>query len=200
MNKLLIENQLQIIIENESGLDQHRDYLGISKVAECPRRTYHEFFDGVALTPEAHRFCYAGYFMERDIWRMLIDAGIAKPETNGLEVVSGWNPDFRGHIDGLTVDHELLEIKSVSDIKWKKIQESDRSIFRHYCQVQLYMKYLGIKTAYIIYRNRETFEHKVFLISYRRDMAEKFEQRAKDLFRAIETKTPPACECGYCKK
>jgi hypothetical protein len=131
---------------------------------------------------------------------MLFAAGIALEGTNGREVLSDWSPKFKGHIDGLTRTGDLLEIKSVSHKKFEGILEKGKCLHNHFVQIQLYMRYLHIRNTFIIYRDRETYEIKVFSVFYRQDLAEQFELRARSLMKAIEDLTPPECECGTCKK
>lgn len=199
MDSNYLECALQEQIEKESGLDQKRQYVGISKIADCPRKTYFELRAGISPSPESHRYCYAGYHQEADIWRQLCSLGIAKTDSRGMEVVSSWNPNFKGHIDGLTIGGELIEIKSVSSKRFESVLEKGKSMFAHFCQVQLYMRYLKVDCAFIIYRNRESYEHKIFRVQYMPNIAEKFEKRARELVKALELNVAPACECGNCK-
>ena len=123
----------RIIID--SGLDQHRDYLGISKVADCPRKTTKEFLQGIDLSEPAYRMCYAGYHQERDVFKMLVQAGVAQANSRGMEVVAPFDAQLKGHIDGLTMDGHLLEIKSITLEKYRSTLEKRRVLFKHFCQI-----------------------------------------------------------------
>lgn len=188
----------QIVIG--SNLDNHRDYLGISKIFDCPRKAYIEYMDGIGDIDEAtHRFCYAGYEQERSVISLLQQAGIGCLDS-GLEVTAPFDNRLRGHIDGVTNDNELLEIKSLTVDKFRRVNADGRALFKHFVQVQLYMRYGGWKQAFIVYRCRETYEHFVVSVPYHEHRAEYFERKARTILDAIDAGVPPHCECGKCKK
>lgn len=195
--KILEAINEQIVIK--SNLDQHRDYLGLSKIADCPRAVVREYRNGIKPDAVAYRFCFAGYEQERSILDLLDSAGILEPGTAGMEIVAPFDRRLRGHIDGLTRDGELLEIKSVTVDKFRQVVNSSRAIRKHFIQVQLYMLYSGIKRANIIYRCRETYEHEVIHVSFNFETAKTFEDKASRILKAIDDNILPACECGRCK-
>lgn len=187
-------------IARVSGLDQHREYLGISKISQCPRAAVLEFRNGITETGEAHRMCYAGYEQERAVMQLLYNAGVAiNSFPMSKEVVAPFDSRLRGHIDGETVDGDLLEIKSVSRFKFDKIRKDHHAKFEHFVQVQLYMRYGGWKKSFIVYRCRETYEHVVVEVPYNEGQAEKFEQKARKMLAYIDEGSLPPCECGRCK-
>lgn len=200
MDSVFIQKKIIAYITANSGLDQGRTYLGISKIADCQRRAFREYFNGPTLTPESHVNCFMGYEHERLIMQILISSGIAKsfPDDRHKEIVSTIDPRFRGHIDGIATDESLLEIKSVSTKKFIKIMQTGRALYPHFSQVQLYMRYGNFPRALIVYRNRETYEHIVIDVPYIPSKALQFEERAKSLLQAIDDNRLPACECGYC--
>lgn len=200
MDSVSIQKQIIKYITENSGLDQSRTYLGISKIADCPRRAFREYFNGPTLTPDSHRMCYAGYEQERLIMQILVDCRIAKsfPDDRHKEVVSTIDPRFRGHIDGIAIDESLLEIKSVSTKKFEKVLQTGRALYPHFIQTQLYMRYGSFPRALIIYRNRETYEHLVIDVPYIPAKALEFENKSKSLLQAIDDNRLPACECGHC--
>ena len=194
-----ILTSINLQIEAESGLDQHRPYLGISKIGNCPRETYNEYVNGQgAPTEAAHRFCFAGYEHERSVLSLLQRSGVGCTN-NGYEVVAPFDARLRGHIDGLTTGGELLEIKSLSRDKFDRVQADQRVINKHFAQVQLYMRYGGWRMAYVIYRDRDTYRHMVLPVPYQPGTAAHLESKAKAILAAIDAGTPPPCECGRCE-
>lgn len=195
-----MENRINAYITVNSGLDQHRDYLGISKIASCPRRAVKEFLYGItAASEETHRMCFCGYEQEERIRTMLISVQLMDPASQYREVVAPFDSRLRGHIDGATLHGDaLIEIKSVSQNKFSKVMGTGRSIYDHFIQVQLYMRYSHLHHTFIFYRNRETYEHKVIRVPYKADQAEKFEAKAKMILSCIDREELPACECGHC--
>ena len=194
-----IQNTLTQQIAANSGLDQHREYLGISKISGCPRAAYNEYFDGVGEISEAtHRFCFAGYEQERSVLSLLQKSGIGCMD-NGYGVIAPFDDRLCGHIDGLTLDNDLLEIKSLTVDKFERIRKEMKASYKHFIQVQLYMRYGGWRQCFTVYRCRETYEHLVIPVMYNERQAEKAENKAKAILAAIDAKVPPACECGRCK-
>lgn len=199
MNAQEIQHQIDQYIVNHSGLDQHRDYLGISKIADCPRKAYREYFDGVSLSEEAHRMCFTGYEQETNILVMLVGMGVAKLlREDEKEVVAPFDNRLRGHIDALTCEGDLLEIKSVSLNKFQGILASGKAPRRNYIQVQLYMLYGRWAKTFIVYRCRETYEHTVLYVPFNGMQALKFQQKAARLLESIDSKVEPECECRRC--
>lgn len=199
MDAKFIEQKITEYILANSGLDQHRDYLGISKIGDCPRKAYREYFEGGSFTEENHRMCFTGYEQEGQILNMLATLGLIRLIGNDeKEVVAPFDPRLRGHIDGLTRDGDLLEVKSVSWKRFQSIQENHRALSRHFIQVQLYMLYGRWARAFIVYRCRETYEHVVIHIPFNGNQALKFQQKAARLLECIDKREEPVCECGRC--
>jgi hypothetical protein len=197
MNSTKLHNAITQQIAIRSGLDQHRNYLGISKIGDCPRHAVLEYLHGVRLTEDAHRMCFAGYEQEASVIELLAQIKLAY--ASGQEVIAPFDSRFRGHIHALTVDGDLVEIKSVSVDKYQKVLIDRQVLRKHYMQVQLYMRYGGWQRTHIIYRCRETYEHIVICVPYAESKAEKYEQKAKMMLSFIDRKEIPPCECGRCK-
>lgn len=192
------EHDLQAFLRTRSGLQQKRDYVGISVVIKCPAAAYDELTRGVEMTDQAHRMAYAGYLFEADTLERMKLMGIARRVSR--PVISPFDDRLCGHVDGETSWGDLLEIKSVSRDKFEKILTSNRALYPHFAQVQLYMRYGKWKVAWIVYVCRDTFEHKVFDIPYRPEKADELELRAKSILKALDQHKRPACNCGHCRQ
>lgn len=197
MNASAILDGLTHQLTASAGLDQHRNYLGISKISDCPRVAVREYFDGPSLTEQAYRMCFAGYEHELSIVELLARAGIAF--WSGKEVVAPFDPRLRGHIDALTRDDDLLEIKSVSTFKFAEVRKNKKVLKPHFIQVQLYLRYGPWQQAFVVYRNRETYEHQVIRVPYVAIQAERYEEKARMMLRYIDRNELPSCECGRCE-
>jgi hypothetical protein len=182
-------------IKKNSNFDPHRNYLGISKIAGCPRRAYDEYMTGSPVNESTYRYCFAGYEQERSVLQSL--ASLLNPAP--FEIVAPFDIRLRGHVDAVTKSNELVEVKSVSVRKFETIRIGQRAMRDHYIQCQLYMRYGGFGSAFIIYRCRETYEHLVIPIKYNEHIAEQNEEAAKRILAAIDSQTPPSCTCGRCK-
>src|SRR5215208_5290958 len=115
MDTMTFQAKIDQHLKEHSGLNVKRDYLGISAIGKCPRKVVREYLHGKNtrdLTLQAHLMCYAGGLFERDVMRRLAEIGVAHiPALEGeqqIEVVSALDPRFRGHVDGETVDGDLL--------------------------------------------------------------------------------------------
>lgn len=198
MNILLLQQQINEYIAANSRFEPHRAYLGMSKIGDCPRRVTRELLHGTIPTDEIHRMSYTGYDQEASILKMLVEARIALPYKR--ELVSQFDERLRGHIDAVTVENDLLEIKSLSSLKFQRVDQTRRIHPRHYVQVQLYMRYGGYRQALVVCRNRDTYEHLLFRIAYDPAQAENYEQKAKRILAAWDEKLILPCECGHCKR
>ena len=199
MNKHDIANAINQHIERNSKLDGHRDYVGISQIGKCPRQTYKQFFHGISIDFMSHQRAYMGYEQEKNILELLQESHVAARIADNL-VVAPFDIRLRGHFDGITRDGNFIEIKSVSVRKFEKVMQTHRAIYDHFAQVQLYMRYSKIRTTFIIYRCRETYNHHVIEVPYSEREAVKLEEKAKEILKAIDTKSPPVCTCGRCKE
>ena len=59
-------------LREQSGLEQHRPYLGMSGIAQCPRKLYYEFLGGrKPPTDQQHWYCWTGYMHEAAVVRLI---------------------------------------------------------------------------------------------------------------------------------
>jgi hypothetical protein len=199
MDTRTFESNIKHWLRKNSGLEENRGYLGISQAGKCPRATYDLLVYGnQAMSDFYHQMCYAGYLFERDCLARLVEISFAKMVK--IEVVCPMEPFIRGHVDGVTFWGDLLEVKSVTVKKFKRVFQSGNALWEHVDQVQLYMKYGEWRTTWVIYICRETFEHKVVRVQYDEGRAEQLEVKMLGILAAVEKKEPPACVCGYCGK
>lgn len=197
MKTKLYADQIASYMAERSNFDTHRKYLGMSKLADCPRKVFREFKDGVIPTEDIYRMSYAGYEHEKNILAMLQECGIAMPVQR--ELIAPFDNRLRGHIDAETVDGFLCEIKSVSDKKYQGISSNKRMPYRNFAQVQVYMRYGGYERSLVVYRNRDTYQTILFDIPYNPNVADKLERKAKRILEAIDSGQLPECDCHTCK-
>ena len=200
MDITTFQNSIDEHLIANSGLDLKRDYLGISQIGKCPRQVVRDFLHGKSdVTLLAHQMCYVGYLFERDVMSRLREIGIVAPGT-AYEVVAEFDKRLRGHVDGETVDGELVEIKSVSRAKYEKVKQTHMALHEHFAQVQLYMKYGPWKKCWIVYVCRDTLEHHVVKVTYLHTQGVKFELKAQRMLSFIDQGILPECECRWCKE
>lgn len=191
----LVEEQINEYIVAHSGFEKTRAYLSVSHLTECPRRVVREFREGFRIDEHTQRMCYAGYEQEDNLRELLIGLGLI--DQVNVEVVAPFDERLKGHMDGVGHNY-VIELKSVSTIAWGKILKKGKPSYKHFAQVQMYMRYSGLHSALVIYRNRETYEHKVFEVGYNEALAAKMEGKARMILAAIDNRTLPECECGHC--
>lgn len=186
-------------ITMHSGFEEHRDYLSMSHLSECPRKIVREMREGFTVEEHTHRMAYAGYEHERNVIFMLHEMGLI--DRVNVEVVAPFDSRLRGHLDGIW-GNVVIEIKSLSHKNFEKMIQKDknRALWKHFVQVQMYMRYSGLKEAVVIYRDRETYEHHVIGVPFIERQAFMFEEKAKRILGHLDADELPKCECGMCKE
>lgn len=195
-------------IRDHSGLEQHRPYLGMSQIGRCPRLIYNWFFNGKGTpTDRAHLNCLSGYMYEAKVREILEGAGVAmvrygpKSDHPPRELVAPFDARFVGHIDGETVDGQLLEIKSMDRDGFGVLVRTRQLPLPYYMQVQAYLRYGDYRRALVAVVERDAFDL-WFVDVKRNEMAgEQIEWKAKQILGAIDAKDPAwlTCECGRCR-
>lgn len=190
-----LQEKLMVHLRRRSGLEERR-YLGMSQVHKCPREIYLQMVDGVPFSDYGHRMAYTGYMHERDVLERLRELRVATLDRR--ELVADFDQRLRGHTDGAMVWGDLLEIKSVSAHRYEMVVYHGRALFEHVDQVQLYMHFGGFSWCWMIYVNRETFEHQVVRVPYNPEKAARLVVKAKRILAAVDARVMPDCECGRC--
>lgn len=199
MDAITAKHRIADHLLHASGFETGRKYLGMSRITECPARLYRECLNGRAheLNEASARRCYRGYLFERDAQQRLAAAGIYLPGS-GKEVRADFDERFRGHTDGETTEKDLLEIKSVTNVMFERIQRTRRAMDSHIAQVQLYLRFGGYAHGLIVYIDTETFRHYVADVWPNKGEQDRWIAKAAEVLAAIDSGTPPKCICGRC--
>jgi len=184
LHRLLIDR-----LQKNSGFDERRPYIGMSKASECPRVLYFEYFDGTPATIDNHIGAWLGYTIEAAVLKLLGDD--VKP---GIEL-SAFNGMVKGHTDG-EWRGDMLEIKSTTN---KHLREHPDISRRHFDQVQAYMHWGPWRQAHIIYVPRDFGCPIVKTVSRDDRVGAKIEERFAGILNAIYDEFAPRCECGRCR-
>lgn len=187
-----IQAKIMDVIRARSGYEPSRKYLGMSHLGECPKRQWENFMAGSAADDDKHRMAYIGYAFESIEVGILTQAGIFRPMRRTL--VADFDERLRGHVDGETVDGDLLEIKSLSRFRFEQVEETGRALDEHFQQVQTYMHFGGYMHTEIIYVCREDFRHRVIHVPYSINVASRLVARARKVLAAIDAGQAPECE------
>jgi hypothetical protein len=174
-----------------------REYVGLSGIGHCLREQYWRFVDPEPLDVRMARYSRAGYLHEHEVKRRLRRIGVISTY-RGAEVVAPFDPRLRGHTDGETVWGDLLEIKSTNDRRFREVMRTGGPLPDHAAQVHMYLRYGPWSQALMVYINRCDHQYFPMVVPYDAAVGDAMELRAKELLRAIDLRTPPACTCGCC--
>lgn len=194
-----IKQILQERVEASCRYETKRNYLSMSKIAECSRKLALEMINGTKPDYQTRGRCWLGYHFEDIIAQWLIEEKILLPTSRGKEI-SAFEGKFKGHIDGHTEQMKLIEIKSLNEIKFQKLLSDIKVPTRNFLQTQTYMYNGGFKEAMIIYVCRETMEFAVRSFKRADIIGQRMNEKALKIIDALNAMEIPDCDCGYCQK
>jgi len=194
-----LTDSIRLHLRENSGLEAHRPYVGMSAMAECELELYRRYLGPRPVTDYQHAMCYLGYLFERDLKTRLADLGYYRPGSE-RELLAPFDDRFRGHTEGETVEGALLEIKSVTENKLMRIRRDSRLPDSHFYQVQTYLRYGPYDEAVVVYVCRDTLEHHVQVSRRKEVVGEQMELKAQRVLAAIDAGVPPPCVCGKCPR
>lgn len=148
---------------------RERAYFYVSDVGKCPRALYFHFKDVSQEEPDPRilRVFDEGDYTHRRLMGVLFSLGVVQ----AVEISTPPNDLVHGRADGIiTLENRayVLEIKSSAGFKFRKL-EKPRS--RHRKQTQLYMHYLKVPRAVLLYENKNTQHLKEFRLEYDEELA-----------------------------
>lgn len=190
--------KIQQYIADNSKLEKHRPYVGMSNIGDCPRVIFRAYKQGINIDYKAHQNAFRGYRIEAIAKEILIGAGIMKPGSE-RELVAAFDSRYRGHTDGEVDRNQLVEIKSKRKDKFDMVLSEQRLPNREYHQVQSYIHYGGYSTALVFCICPETFDTTTLVIKENFNAQLLNEVKAKAILTSIDNDAEPACTCGRCK-
>lgn len=193
-NPFEIEKELIHWSLRNSGYDEHRDYIGLSTIGDCPRLIYNRYFNRTGISTAGHLKTRYAYEIERLIKERLQQIGLY---SSGKEI-SMHNGLVKGHIDG-EIEGSLLEIKSVPRTEYLPTSPMHIST-KIYWQIQAYMLYGGYSVTTLIYFARDDGLFKVMAVCRDESLQSRIDQKVVSLVEAVQKQNPPACECGKCER
>lgn len=189
IEKLLIQWSVK-----NSGYDEHRDYIGLSTIGDCPCLIYNRYFNRTGISTAEHLKTRYAYEIERLIKERLQQIGLYSP---GKEI-SIHGGLVRGHTDG-KIGGSLLEIKTLPRTEYLPTSPMHIST-KIYWQIQAYMLYGGYSVTTLIYFARDDGQFKVMVVSRDESLQSQIDQKIVSLVEAVQKQNPPACECGKCER
>lgn len=193
MNAIDLERILIDWTIRNSGYDEHRNYIGLSGIGDCPRIIYHRFFRETPASIESRLKTRLSYEIEANLIERLTLIGIYKRRKDPIMAYDGL---VQGHIEG-EISGSLLEIKTVPLFDYLPLRSVPRRV---YWQSQAYMYYGGYPATLCIYFVRDDGRFKIFDLwpDYRIMM--EIDRKIQVLINAIKKEEIPACQCGRCQK
>jgi len=178
-----------------SGHDERRHYIGLSGIGDCPRQIYDRYFQGQQASVDRHLLTRLSYEIESALVERLHQMGIYSESPVAL----AYDGLVQGHVDGITKDGDLIEIKTVA----LEDHIPERLPRRVYWQVQAYMHYLKCKRqdcrwTHVVYLARQSGLVKVIPVRYSPEMGGRVETKVLRLVVAVRDVARPECECGKC--
>lgn len=174
-----------------SGYDEHRNYIGLSTISDCPRLIYTRYFTKTGITAETHLRTKASYEIEADLKDRLREMGIFK---DGKEI-SLHDGLVKGHTDG-EIDGSLLEIGTVPKTEYLP----QNPTFKKLIQSQAYMCFGKYSHSLILFYARDYGAFRIFDLFEDPPAQFLIKKKIDALVTAIHEKTIPKCECGRCKE
>jgi len=199
MNAFTLQKELTDWSIKNSGYDEHRNYIGLSVILDCPRIIYRRFFNHTGMPMELRLRTRYSYEVEE----------IIKNRFKAIEVyskgkeISIYDGLVKGHTDGeiQTIDPPrlvaLLEIKTVpaTDHIPKTFHEIPRKVI---WQAQAYMLYGYYNLTFCFYFARESGLFRIFEIRPDPEIRQVIIKKVDYLVKSVTLKELPICECGKC--
>jgi hypothetical protein len=173
-----------------SGYEDHRNYIGLSGISDCPKVIFRRFFNSYAIQVKEHLRTRYSHEIEGVIKDRLRKMGVLEI---GQEI-SAYQGMVRGHIDG-EISEKLLEIKTVPLAEYLPVGGVPRKVF---WQVQGYMCYGGYEEALVLYFARDKGTFRTFEIPIDQAVGNEIDAKIKSVLDAVKRRVLPICVCGRC--
>lgn len=190
MNATELERKLIDWTARNSGYDEHRPYIGLSGIYDCPTVIYRKYFNRIGAS--AFSKCKTKFSYE--IEKNLIDRLKAMGLYSRGEDISLYDGLVQGHIEGL-IDGTLFDIKTVPrDI----YLPNGRIPSRVEWQLNAYLLYRYEERALVWYFSRESGLFKILDIFADECTMKYVQEKVNMLVDAVTTQKEPKCQCGRC--
>ncbi len=191
MNAWELEYKLTDFSVRTSGYDEHRDYIGLSGVWDCPLVIYRRYFNRMGVSTEARLKTKYSYEVEDIIKRRLRAMGILSPSRE----ISLYDGLVKGHTEGEILGR-LFDVKTVAiSAHFPNGQLPYKVRF----QMNAYMKYGPYPDTLVIYFARDSGLFKAYDLFPDSDIQIEIVVKLEQLVEAVRNKRQPKCECGRCR-
>lgn len=140
-----------------------RGSFSASSLGSCPRQQQFTWIGLAKLKQSAQRMAVLanGSFVHLRLQAAGLSAGwLAEAEVPVPENVTG----LKGTLDGVCVDGEVAEIKSINDRAYRFVQDAAKD--EHVFQAETYMVTTGAEKAVILYENKNTQDLKEHIVHH----------------------------------
>lgn len=175
-----LHEALMLVTCNNSHLEQHRPYIGLSAIASEVEDIIDLFEKGADMGRANHLKCHMGYAMEEMMLRRL--QHIPEAEEHPEIVVPGSNGMIKAHPD-FRVFGCPADIKSV--LKDEYIPQPSKLPKRAYWQMQANLLYTEAECGFLVYESRETGKISVIAVKPNQFIQDKIRAKVADLIQYL---------------
>ena len=193
----------QFYLDQQKNKEQTHFY--ITDAGKCPRSIFFKFKNAPREKMDARilRIYEKGEYLHRNIFNILyrLKLGITtEVQIPAQEIISG----RADAILSLNNENYVLDIKSMNSMVFRNLSEpKEENVY----QLQLYLHYFKIKTAILLYVDKDQLELKEFFIEYDPELCNRLLDGFKILQKKIELDTVPLVlndypnnwQCNYCQ-
>lgn len=174
-----------------SGYDEHRNYIGLSGIADCQRVIYRRYFNETPASQELKPRTRYSYEIEANLIDRLNFIGIYKKGKS----IKAYDGMVEGHTDG-EISGSLLEIKTVPLMDYIPRERVPAKV---YWQCQGYMYYGGYPATLLLCWARDGGQFRIFDLWPDHRIMMIIDRKIQNLIQCIKRKKEPPCQCGKCE-
>lgn len=206
---------------DDAQTGKFRQYKGFhaSETNECPRYLIYMFrgrWLPSNISARLQRIFDNGHSFHARIGKLFESMGIVKglekpvnttilwKDSKGVE----WEIPIESTCDGVITwgeEESVIEFKSIGDAGYARLRIFKKPKVDHIRQVQIYMAALGLKSAYVIYENKNTQMIMIFRVEYDEEFINKLFKKYAKIYKAYKDgklaprySSPTSQHCQYC--
>jgi endonuclease YncB( thermonuclease family) len=173
------------LYEQLHNIDINSMWIGPSTLSKSSEDIYRHFTNQQAVIDEQSSYkMEAGNKLHKEIEAELVQNGMASKSEVAFQ-----NKDMRvnGFIDVVNQNNEPIEIKTLSENRWRQLLENGSPFEEHEEQVMFYMNELKAKQGQLLYvRQSDPKERISYAIQYNQDTVNKMKQKLDDVRSRIQ--------------
>jgi len=182
---------IEKILKHYNEVEREREWsnpLRMSNAGKCARAIAYQHlkYYPQPLNARARMVFRLGDLVEQDIVDIAQQLGLTDMQKEIKVMIAG--QEVIGHIDGL-YEGIPFDVKSTSDYGFKKAKRGDID-YGYICQMHMYMKGTGSKSAVLIFYNKNTSHLYEALVNWDDAVWEEIEKRFKSVLESTKDQLP----------